>query len=97
MGGSSFFYSTFTQGSLTTMQENNVDVSAAAGLDFLVHVGADVTHDQHYSDWQTYNASKMSSSAPMVYPTLPRIVATPRVPTPRHGIQRFSPSTTRTG
>jgi hypothetical protein len=63
MGGSSFYFSTFTQAALSAMESANVDVTAASSLDFLAHSTADITQDSHYQDWLTYNSSKRSSSA----------------------------------
>jgi hypothetical protein len=63
MGGISFFYSTFNQSALDSMQQSSTDLEAAASLDFLVHVGADVSKDEHYKDWQTFNGLKHGSTA----------------------------------
>lgn len=63
MGGTSFYYSMFNQSSLRAMEESDVDVTAAASLDFFVHAGASVTSDKHYSDWQTYSSNSLGSFA----------------------------------
>jgi hypothetical protein len=63
MGGSSFYYSTFTQAALSSMQSSNVDITTAASLDFFVHAGANVSQDSHYHDWQTYARTSMCVGA----------------------------------
>ena len=59
MGGSSFYFSTFDQSSIQSMQESSVDITAAASVDFFVHAGADMNSSQHSKDWQTYSSLKV--------------------------------------
>ncbi len=47
MGGSSFYYSTFDQTAVNSMQDSSVDITAAASVDFFVHAGADMNSSQH--------------------------------------------------
>ena len=60
MGGSSVWECQFANEAMDALVEASVDVSAAASLDFLVHVGGNISSDADFSAWQKVHAAAHS-------------------------------------